>query len=88
MSNRDSHGGALAAGALRVLDFIRRFQAVRGYPPSFREIMRGTGQRSTAWVEKQMRLLETEGYLNRRRTCRQPYRIRDAEPRRPLGGAR
>src|SRR5512144_2226982 len=63
----DMHGEPpLPRGALLTLDFIRRYQEQRGYPPSCREIMRGTRQRSPSGVVRRLRALEEFGYLARR----------------------
>ena len=59
----------------RTLAFIGRFQDRRGYPPSFREIMRGTQQRSFRQVELELRGLEEQGYLEPRQNYRQIYHI-------------
>ncbi len=66
--------------AARVLAFIRRVQEKRGYPPSFRAILRGTHQSSYGGLHKQIAYLMQEGYLAPRANCRQPYRfLRETE---------
>lgn len=47
----------------KILDFIRRFVAERGYPPSVRDIQEGVGVSSTSVVKYNLNKLEKEGYL-------------------------
>ncbi len=49
----------------RVLDFIRRSVAKRGYPPSMREIGEAVGLTSPSSVSHQLSTLERKGYLRR-----------------------
>jgi len=48
-----------------ILNFIREEVAVRGYPPSFREIAKQFGIRSTNGVKVHMDALERKGYIRR-----------------------
>jgi repressor LexA len=50
-----------------ILDFIRDTAAVRGMPPTMREIGAKFGIRSTNGVEKHLLVLERNGYINRER---------------------
>lgn len=47
------------------LDFIRRFIAAHGYPPTLREIGRELGIRSTNGVNDGLRALEKKGWIKR-----------------------
>lgn len=47
----------------KILDFIRRFVADRGYPPSVRDIQEGVGISSTSVVKYNLNKLEKEGYI-------------------------
>ncbi|MFV0461131.1 MAG: transcriptional repressor LexA [Actinomycetales bacterium] len=49
----------------RVLDYIRRSVASRGYPPSMREIGQAVGLTSPSSVSHQLSTLERKGYLRR-----------------------
>ena len=49
----------------RILDFIRQEVAVKGYPPSVREIGEAVGLKSTSTVHGHLRRLETKGLLVR-----------------------
>lgn len=46
-----------------VLDFIKKFKATNGYPPSIREIGKGLGLSSPATVHTHVRKLCNAGYL-------------------------
>ena len=50
-----------------ILDFIRETMAIRGMPPTMREIGAKFGIRSTNGVEKHLLVLERSGYINRER---------------------
>jgi repressor LexA len=50
-----------------ILDFIRETMAVRGMPPTMREIGAKFGIRSTNGVEKHLSVLERSGHINRER---------------------
>ena len=49
----------------KILDFIRQEVAVKGYPPSVREIGEAVGLKSTSTVHGHLRRLETKGLLVR-----------------------
>ncbi len=49
-----------------LLDFIRKFTADNGYPPSFREIMEGLNYSSVATVAQHVDNLVAKGYLHKR----------------------
>ena len=51
---------------LQICEFIARFVAEHGYPPTFREIGQGVGISSTSVVYYQIRALERLGALRRR----------------------
>ena len=48
-----------------ILDFIRRFIADKGYPPSIRNIVAGCGISSTSVVNYNLNILERDGYIRR-----------------------
>jgi repressor LexA len=50
-----------------IYDFIRETMAVRGMPPTMREIGAKFGIRSTNGVEKHLLVLERSGHINRER---------------------
>ncbi|RYG87626.1 MAG: hypothetical protein EON59_06860 [Alphaproteobacteria bacterium] len=50
----------------RVLAFVRRHQAERGYSPSLREIGAGVGCRSASQLDISLYSLEEHGFLRRR----------------------
>jgi SOS-response transcriptional repressor LexA len=64
--------------ALAVLDFIERFQEVRGYPPTLSEIARGTGRTSTGALSRLLKALQREGLLGTRRCRRDRWPIHRA----------
>jgi repressor LexA len=49
-----------------LLDFIRKFSADNGFPPSFREIMDGMNYSSVATVAQHIQNLVAKGYLHKR----------------------
>jgi len=58
---------ALSAKQQSILDFIHRFLADRGYPPTVRDIVTGCGISSTSVADYNLNILETEGYIRRHR---------------------
>ncbi len=62
----------------RVLDYISREVAERGYPPSVREICAALGFRSSSTAHRYLALLEEMGYLER--TAERPRAIRILDP--------
>ncbi len=60
---------------LRVLAYIARFQERYGYPPTVRQIARGTGAHSLATVQRHIQWLITAGLLGRRLSNRQLWPI-------------
>jgi len=50
-----------------ILDFIRRFLAEKGYPPTVRDIVRGCGISSTSVVNYNLDILGKKGYIRRHR---------------------
>ncbi len=65
-----------------ILDFITRFIAERGYPPSVREIGRALGMRSSSTVHGYLRRLEDKGFLRRRPWLSRAIEV-TAAPRQP-----
>ncbi len=50
-----------------IIDFIRRFLADRGYPPTIRDIVSGCGISSTSVVDYNLNILAKGGYIRRHR---------------------
>jgi len=50
-----------------ILDFIRRFLAEKGYPPTVRDIVRGCDISSTSVVNYNLDILGKKGYIRRHR---------------------
>lgn len=48
-----------------ILEFVRRFDELNGYPPSIREIASAVGLRSTKSVKDHLDWLVARGYINR-----------------------
>ncbi len=49
----------------RIIKFIDRFMADRGYPPTIRDIQAGCGVSSTSVVDYNLNILKREGYIRR-----------------------
>jgi repressor LexA len=64
-----------------IIDFIRRFLADRGYPPTIRDIVVGCGISSTSVVNYNLNILEREGYIRRHHEVSRGIEL----PRRSLG---
>ena len=62
----------------RVLDYISREVAERGYPPSVREICAALGFRSSSTAHRYLATLEEMGYLER--GAARPRAIRILDP--------
>jgi len=58
---------ALSSRQQQIIDFIRRFWGDEGYPPTIRDIVNGCGISSTSVADYNLRILEREGYIRRRR---------------------
>ncbi len=58
---------ALSSRQQQIIDFIRRFWDEEGYPPTIRDIVRGCRISSTSVVDYNLKILEREGYIRRRR---------------------
>jgi repressor LexA len=56
---------ALSAKQQGILDFIHRFLADNGYPPTVRDIQNGCGISSTSVVDYHLKILAKDGYLRR-----------------------
>ena len=57
----------LSSRQQQIVDFIRRFWEDEGYPPTVRDIVNGCGISSTSVVDYNLKILEREGYIRRRR---------------------
>ncbi len=51
----------------QILDFIRRFQRKRGFPPTIRDIVTGCNVSSTSVVDYNLDILEKQSYIRRHR---------------------
>ena len=59
-----------------ILEAIVRFQSVKGYTPSFREISSITSAcRSSSTVHKYLKSLEEKGYIYRKRSVARAIKI-------------
>ena len=47
----------------RIIKYINRFLADKGYPPAIRDIQAGCGISSTSVVDYNLNILEREGYI-------------------------
>lgn len=65
----------------RILEFIRRHQAERGFPPSMQDIGDALGVTSKSSVKHQLHQIEAKGYI--RRDPWKPRSIRVVEPDEP-----
>jgi SOS-response transcriptional repressor, LexA len=61
----------------KILDFVNRQVAEKGYPPSVREICRAVGFRSTSTVHAYIKKLEEEGLIKKDATKPRALRIVD-----------
>lgn len=48
-----------------MLRFMREYIALRGYPPTIRDIVKGTGQSSTSTVSYHLDRMAAAGYIER-----------------------
>jgi len=55
----------LSSKQQRIIDFIRRFIAEQGYPPTVRDIVKGCGISSTSVVAYNLEILKEEGCIRR-----------------------
>src|SRR5437867_11177470 len=65
MSNLSEDKEPLTDRQQQALDFISRYIARRGFPPTLREIGEHMGIRSTNGVNDHLKALEKKGYLER-----------------------
>lgn len=72
------NGRALTARQAAVLGLITEHHAVKGYPPTLREIAKALGIRSTNGVNDHLRALERKGYIVRGDTVARGIRIVDS----------
>lgn len=56
---------ALSSKPQQIIDFVRRFWAERGYPPTVRDIVSGCGISSTSVVDYNLDILARAGYIRR-----------------------
>ncbi|HOQ76221.1 MAG TPA: transcriptional repressor LexA [Thermoclostridium sp.] len=62
----------------KILDFVNRQVAEKGYPPSVREICKAVGFRSTSTVHAYIKKLEEEGLVEKDATKPRALRILDS----------
>jgi repressor LexA len=61
----------------KIFDFINRYHAERGYPPSVREICRAVGFKSTSTVHAYIKKLEKQGLIEKDATKPRALKIMD-----------
>ena len=67
----------------QVLDFMARYQAGHGFPPSVREICKGLGLASPGSLLKHLRVLEAEGHLSREPGKKRAWKLTGGDPAGP-----
>jgi repressor LexA len=72
---------------LGIMEFVRRFVAENSLPPTVRDIQTACGISSTSVVDYNLRLLQRDGYLNRRPDVARGIELLDEEGR-PTSGIR
>ena len=84
----------LSARQESMLEFIQEFMQENGIPPTVRDIQKACAISSTSVVDYNLRLLDRDGYLNRRPDVARGIELLDAEgqpvstsPRVPIVGA-
>lgn len=76
----------LSSRRQRILDFIQEFIQENGLPPTVRDIQRACDISSTSVVDYNLRLLDRDGYLNRRPDVARGIELLDEEGQ-PLSNA-
>lgn len=69
----------------KIVDFVNRFIAEKGFPPSVREICQAVGFRSTSTVHAYLKKLEEEGTIEKDATKPRALKVLD-ESRKSLEG--
>jgi repressor LexA len=64
----------------RIISYIDRFLADRGYPPSIRDIQNGCKISSTSVVDYNLNILESRGYLRRHADVSRGIKLLNKEP--------
>jgi repressor LexA len=64
----------------RMITYIDRFLADRGYPPSIRDIQNGCKISSTSVVDYNLNILESRGYLRRQADVSRGIKLLNKEP--------
>jgi repressor LexA len=64
----------------RIISYIDRFLADRGYPPSIRDIQNGCKISSTSVVDYNLNILESRGYLRRQADVSRGIKLLNKEP--------
>ncbi|MBI2829681.1 MAG: repressor LexA [Chloroflexi bacterium] len=67
-----------------IIDFIRKFWAERGYPPTIRDIVNGCHISSTSVVNYNLNILEREGYIRRHHEVSRGIELPDRSYRQPV----
>ena len=75
---------ALSHKQQRIIDFIRKFLADRGYPPTVRDIVSGCGISSTSVVDYNLGILKKLGYIRRHPEISRGIELRDGSAPRPV----
>jgi repressor LexA len=70
---------ALSGRQQRILTFIRHFVKEKAYPPTIRDIVAGCGISSTSVADYNLQILETAGYLRRRREVSRGIQLTEGE---------
>jgi len=63
----------------RILTFIRSFVREKAYPPTIRDIVAGCGISSTSVADYNLQILESAGYLRRRREVSRGIQLTEAD---------
>jgi repressor LexA len=63
----------------RILTFIRHFVKEKAYPPTIRDIVAGCGISSTSVADYNLQILESAGYLRRRREVSRGIQLTEGE---------
>jgi repressor LexA len=86
-ARRDVSEPPLTRRQAEVLDFVARFSAERGMPPTVREIGQALGMASPNAVADHLAVLERKGYLSREPGKSRAIRPTRAVPRVPIVGS-
>lgn len=71
---------ALSTRQQNIIDFIRRFWSVKGFPPTVRDIVSGCRISSTSVVNYNLNALERQGYIHRHSGISRGIELIDRSP--------